>query len=147
MKYFLQEFPNTGAGCRKNEAAQEFLNLPKRLYRANRHWVCPLDGDIEAVFDPAKNKKFGGGEATRWIARESDGGRVVGRVAAFFNRDDAAMEEQPTGGIGFFEAENDPKLAALLFDAARDWLAERGMEAMDGPVNFGSRDAWWGLLV
>ncbi len=35
----------------------------------------------------------------------------------------------------------------MMFDAARDWLAQRGMEAMDGPVNFGSRDAWWGLLV
>ncbi|MDR2894772.1 MAG: hypothetical protein LBU97_04860 [Alistipes sp.] len=147
MKYFLQEVPNTGAGGRKNEAAREFLELPKRLYRANRHWVCPLDGDIEAVFDPAKNKKFAGGEAARWIARRTEDGLVVGRVAAFYNRDDAAMEEQPTGGVGFFEAENDPELAALLFDAARDWLSARGMEAMDGPVNFGSRDAWWGLLV
>ena len=27
------------------------------------------------------------------------------------------------------------------------WLASRGMEAMDGPINFGQRDAWWGLLV
>ena len=35
----------------------------------------------------------------------------------------------------------------MLFDAARDWLKTKGMEAMDGPVNFGSRDAWWGLLV
>ena len=27
------------------------------------------------------------------------------------------------------------------------WLASRGMEAMDGPINFGPRDTWWGLLV
>ena len=27
------------------------------------------------------------------------------------------------------------------------WLVSRGMEAMDGPVNFGPRDSWWGLLV
>jgi GNAT superfamily N-acetyltransferase len=127
-------------------AAREFLDLPKRLYRGNRNWVCPLDSDIENVFDPAHNKKFAGGEAVRWIARDAEG-RVVGRIAAFYNRDDAAMEDQPTGGVGFFEAVNDQKLADLLFDAAREWLAARGMEAMDGPVNFGSRDAWWGLLV
>ena len=24
---------------------------------------------------------------------------------------------------------------------------QRGMEAMDGPINFGPRDSWWGLLV
>ena len=34
-----------------------------------------------------------------------------------------------------------------LFDAARMWLASRGMEAMDGPINFGQRRDWWGLLV
>ena len=35
----------------------------------------------------------------------------------------------------------------MMFDACREWLASKGMEAMDGPINFGSRDAWWGLLV
>ena len=139
MKYTLEE-------VRSKPAAREFLDLPKRLYRGNRNWVCPLDGDIENVFDPARNKKFVGGEAVRWITRDEEG-RVCGRIAAFYNSGDAATEEQPTGGVGFFEAENDQDLANLLFDAARDWLAAHGMEAMDGPINFGSRDAWWGLLV
>ena len=145
MKYTLEEI-TPGPGGKTGAAAREFLDLPKRLYRGNRNWVCPLDGDIESTFDPACNKKFRAGEAARWIARD-EGGQVVGRVAAFYNRDDAALEEQPTGGVGFFEAENDQGLADLLFDTARDWLAARGMEAMDGPINFGSRDAWWGLLV
>ena len=139
MKYTLEE-------VRSKPAAREFLELPKRLYRGNRNWVCPLDADIESVFDPARNKKFAGGEAIRWIARDGDG-KVVGRIAAFYNGEDAAIEEQPTGGVGFFEATDDQDLANTLFDAAREWLAGKGMEAMDGPVNFGSRDAWWGLLV
>jgi GNAT superfamily N-acetyltransferase len=146
MKYTLQQVVGGGVRDKKNLAAREFLDLPKRLYRDNRNWVCPLDGDIESVFDPAKNKKLATGEAVRWIARDEQG-RVVGRIAAFYNPDDAAMEDQPTGGVGFFEAENDQALANLLFDEAREWLRGKGMEAMDGPVNFGSRDAWWGLLV
>ncbi len=145
MKYTLEEI-GSGAAGKKSVAAREFLELPKRLYRGNRNWVCPLDGDIESVFDPAQNKKFSGGDAVRWIARD-ESGKVAGRIAAFYNADDASIEEQPTGGVGFFEAENDPELATLLFDAAREWLTARGMKAMDGPVNFGSRDAWWGLLV
>ncbi len=141
MKYTLRKV--TG-----RRDAREFLDLPKRLYRGNRNWVCPLDNDIESIFDPVRNRKFDGGkgEAVRWIALDEKG-NVVGRIAAFYNTDDAAIEEQPTGGAGFFEAENDQELANLLFDAARDWLASKGMEAMDGPVNFGARDAWWGLLV
>ncbi len=39
------------------------------------------------------------------------------------------------------------RLRFLLFDKCRDWLKERGMEAMDGPVNFGENDNFWGLLV
>ncbi len=125
---------------------REFINLPKQLYKGNSNWVCPLDNDIKAVFDSAKNELFADGEAIRWIAFNSKG-EVVGRIAAFYDKEHAYSYEQPTGGCGFFEAINDQELANMLFDAARMWLANRGMEAMDGPINFGSRDSWWGLLV
>ena len=48
---------------------------------------------------------------------------------------------------GFFECINNHTAANLLFDTAKNWLQQRGMEAMDGPINFGERNAWWGLLV
>ena len=125
---------------------KEFIDLPKRLYKGNRYWVCPLDDDIESRFDPARNEMFADGEAVRWLARDSRG-KVVGRIAAFYNRDLAALNEQPTGSCGFFECIDDQQVADMLFDASKKWLEERGMEAMDGPVNFGDRDQWWGLLV
>lgn len=123
-----------------------FLDLPKRLYKDEPNWVCPLDNDIRQVFDPSHNDKFRTGEAVRWIASDA-GGQIVGRIAAFYDRASQDAEEQPTGGCGFFESINDQELADTLFDAARDWLARRGLEAMDGPVNFGPRDSWWGVLV
>jgi hypothetical protein len=49
--------------------------------------------------------------------------------------------------MGFFECINDQTAAFRLFDEAKQWLQSKGMEAMDGPVNFGSRDRWWGLLI
>ena len=114
-KYTLQEVTSP-------QLAREFLNLPKRIYKGNRNWVCPLDEDIEKVFDPARNPLFGDGEAIRWLVRNRKN-EVVGRIAAFYNREQAAIEEQPTGGCGFFEAINDQEGADLLFDAARMWLA------------------------
>ena len=62
MIYTLEEVKN-------KQQRKEFLELPKRLYSGNRNWICPLDDDIEAVFDPARNEKFKGGDAIRWIAR------------------------------------------------------------------------------
>ena len=125
---------------------RQWLDFPKKIYKHNAQWVCPLDPDIEEVFDPKKNDLFEDGEAIRWICRGADG-ETVGRIAAFYNRKKAATEEQPTGGCGFFESINDREVAFLMFDAAKKWLSERGMEAMDGPINFGQRRDWWGCLV
>jgi len=125
---------------------REFLHLPLRLYRDQPTWIRPLDKDIEEVFDLAKNPSFQHGEAIRWVL-QNDAGQTIGRVAAFVDYEKAAQEEQPTGGMGFFECIDDEAAATRLFEACREWLTGKGMEAMDGPVNFGERDTWWGLLV
>jgi len=124
---------------------QEFILLPVRLYKDEASWIRPLDHDIEDVFNPKKNKHFRNGEACRWILVD-DKGKTVGRVAAFIDRN-VKNTEQPTGGMGFFECINNQNAANLLFDTCKQWLIERGVEAMDGPINFGERDRWWGLLV
>jgi hypothetical protein len=122
-----------------------FLSIPKIIYRNDANWIQPLDKDIEEVFDGEKNKFLKrGGVACRWVLEDSMG-KPIGRVAAFVNKQ--YRQEQPTGGIGFFECIDDQAAADLIFDTCKSWLAERGMEAMDGPINFGERDRWWGLLV
>jgi hypothetical protein len=129
------------------QLASDFLMLPVRLYKREPNWIRPLDKDIESVFDKEKNKAFRNGECIRWILRR-DNGEVIGRVAAFVNKKTISKgNDQPTGGIGFFECIEEQAAAFLLFDKCREWLMSKGMEAMDGPVNFGSRDRWWGLLI
>jgi hypothetical protein len=122
-----------------------FLNVARVIYKDDPNWVCPLNIDIEAVFDPGKNNFHQHGEATRWILTD-DNGKLIGRVAAFINEKKAYNYEQPTGGMGFFESINDEKAAFLLFDTAKEWLRANGMKAMDGPINFGENDNFWGLL-
>ncbi len=73
---------------------------------------------------------------------------MIGRVAAFIDQKTLNKGTlQPTGGIGFFECIEDKTAAFALFDQCKHWLQLKGAEAMDGPINFGSRDRWWGLLV
>lgn len=129
---------------RTDRDRREFLDLPVAIYKNDAQWIRPLDKDIEAVFDPAKNKLFKKGEATRWILKDNKG-KVIGRIASFVNK--TYKQEQPTGGVGFFECIDDERAAHTMLDHCREWLRERGMEAMDGPINFGERLAFWGLLV
>ncbi|GJM28514.1 MAG: hypothetical protein DHS20C17_11490 [Cyclobacteriaceae bacterium] len=126
---------------------KEFLELPIRLYKDDKYWIRPLDKDIENVFDPKTNKTFRKGSLERWIVVDGKG-ETVGRVAAFVNEKSKNKgNDQPTGGMGFFESINDQQVAFTLFDACKHWLEQKGLEAMDGPINFGDRDKWWGLLV
>jgi len=123
---------------------QAFLQVAIDIYKNDPNWIRPLDKDIEEVFDPEKNKFFKRGECSRWLLMDDDD-KPIGRVAAFVNRQ--YKQEQPTGGIGFFECVNDQQRANYIFDYCKQWLEDKGMEAMDGPINFGERDKWWGLVV
>jgi GNAT superfamily N-acetyltransferase len=128
------------------KTAKEFLKAAKILYKNDPVWVCPMDKQINAIFDPKQNTYYNHGRAERWVLK-NDTGELTGRIAAFIDDKNAETEAQPTGGIGFFECINDQDAANLLFDTAKKWLADQKIEAMDGPINFGERDSWWGLLV
>ncbi|MBK7882764.1 MAG: hypothetical protein IPJ81_02210 [Chitinophagaceae bacterium] len=127
--------------------AQLFLQVAVQLYKTDKNWIQPLDKDINDVFDPKKNKAFRFGEAQRWVLKNNDGQRI-GRIAAFINKKYKNKgDDVPVGGIGFFECINNQQAADMLFNTAKTWLQQKGMEAMDGPINFGERDRWWGLVT
>jgi len=128
-------------------SAKEFIYLPVKMYKKEPAYIRPLDKDIQSVFDPATNKLFRNGECTRWILKDGQG-ITIGRVAAFIDQKRVNKgNDQPTGAMGFFDCINDQTAAHYLMDQCKDWLEQRGMEAMDGPINFGERDRWWGCLV
>ena len=124
----------------------EFLNLPSQINKGEENWIRPLDEEVEKIFDKSRNKLFKTGAAVRWLLYDS-GGNAVGRMAAFYDKRTAAKNDQLTGGIGFFVCIDDKEAAHTLFDAGKKWLQQKGMEAMDGPVNFGDRNSFWGCLV
>jgi hypothetical protein len=128
------------------ESKKEFLDVVSTIYANDKNWIRPLDSDIEKVFDSQKNPFFKHGKCTRWILID-DNKQTIGRVAAFINDKKAFNYEQPTGGMGFFECINNKEAAVLLFDTVAAWLQENEMKAIEGPINFGENDTFWGLLV
>lgn len=130
---------------KKTERA--FHEVPQLIYAKDDNWIPHLRQDIDKIFDPKQNRLFKkGGLAKRWLVRD-DNGKWVGRIAAFVSRKYSGGMKQPTGGIGFFESTDDDQVATLLFDVAEQWLQAEGMEAVDGPINFGEKDQFWGLLT
>lgn len=123
---------------------KEFLEFPARLYQHDPNYIRPLDKDIEEIFNPGKNKFFKNGECTRFLFKNKKN-ETVGRVAVFVNH--FYEQQQPTGGIGFFDCINSQETANFIFDYCKEWLQKWGMEAMDGSINFGERDKFWGVLT
>ncbi len=125
---------------------KEFHKLPYLIYKNDSNWAAPLQGMVETIFDPEKNKTFRNGKAIRWILFDEKN-KVIGRIAAFINFNLASTYEQPTGSCGFFECVDNQEAANILFEAAVKWNKDNGMKAMDGPMNFGENYVNHGLLV
>lgn len=128
------------------EDRRSWHRFQRELYALDPHFAAPFENRVEAIFTPGKNEFFDQGSAVRFLLTD-DHGKTIGRAAAFINGKRAYSFRQPTGGMGFFDCIENKEAAFMLFDACRDWLKERGMQAMDGPINFGENDVFWGLLV
>ena len=126
---------------------KDFLEVNALMNRHNPAYIRALDNEVKDDFDPAKNKNYKYGKTKRWIVKDGNG-NLTGRIAAFTNSKYINKgTDFPVGGIGFFDCIDDQETANALFDTAKEWLQSEGMEAMDGPINFGDRDKWWGLMV
>jgi len=113
------------------------------IYADDPQWVPPLIFERKEFFDPKKNPYFNNAEVAYFIARQ--GGRDVGTIAATVDQNQ--LETEPGLGLfGFFEFIDDTDVAKALFDAACEWLREKGMRRMRGPFNL-SPNHEFGLLV
>ena len=123
----------------------EFHNLVYVLYKNQKNWIPHIKQDVESVFDPKKNSYHKNGEITRFILKENE--KTIGRIAVFYVKKEKKQNDIKTGGIGFFECINNQDAANILFDQSLSWLKKRKLQAADGPINFGEKEKFWGLMV
>lgn len=113
--------------------------MARPLYRAYPLWVPPLDRDVRRALGRSDAR------AAFFLAVRGDG-RVVGRVGVR----EPGLLDPPAGPaaafFNWFEAEDDPVVAASLFKAAASWAHDRGLGALEGPRGANVLDSV-GLLV
>ena len=131
---------------RGRRALARFIGLPWKLFdhRAYPQWVPPLRASVADGLDRKGNPFYR--EADRELFLAYEGGRLVGRIAAIENRRHNEFHGDRVGFFGFFEAVDDPAVAAALLDAASAWLAPRGLDVLRGPIS-PSTNHECGLLV
>ncbi|MGZ8667730.1 MAG: hypothetical protein ACXWZM_11560, partial [Solirubrobacterales bacterium] len=103
---------------------RRFVKLPFRLRREDPQWIAPLTFERMQFLDRSRNPYFEHAEAEYFLAERD--GVPVGRITAQVDRRWDAYQGGSDGMFGFFEAEDDPEVAAALLDAAADWVRTRG---------------------
>ncbi len=121
-----------------------FIKFPFRLYRGNPYWVPPLISERRNFFDPQKNPFYEHAEVQLFLAERD--GEVVGTIAAVINDTHNQAYGERTGFWGIFETVEEYEVAERLFSAARDWVRERGMDRLRGPMNLAFHHEF-GMLV
>ncbi len=131
---------------KKGRAA--FVDLGRKFASRVEHSVPQIRSEQLELIDPDKNPFFGHASVQLFLAKR--GKKLVGRIAAHI--DHLALElpkEQGmgpgTGMFGYIDAE-DEAVAHALLARAEDWLREKGMTRVIGPI---SLSVWEepGLLV
>lgn len=122
----------------------EFIKLPWNIYKNNKYWVPPLIFDVRKNLDPKRNPFFKHAEIQLFIAEKEN--RIAGRIAAIKNDNHNNFHKDSSGFFGFFECENDQDIADILFDTVCEWVKNKGMNKIYGPVNPSTNDEC-GLLI
>ena len=121
-----------------------FITFPWKIYRDDPNWVPPLIFDQRRLFTPGKNPYFSHSKAQLFMAFRGE--EPVGRISAHENNQHIQVHKDGTGFFGFFECINDQTVANALFAAASNWLSQRGLKTMRGPLSFSVNDEV-GLLI
>jgi GNAT superfamily N-acetyltransferase len=126
------------------EQRRTFASFPWRLYQQDPRWVAPIFMDRLTLLNPEKHPFYEHADVQLFLAlRDQD---VVGTISAHVNHRHNEVHKDKVGFFGFFETIQDEAVAGALFDAAANWLRDRGMDAIRGPESF-SQNEDCGLLI
>lgn len=121
-------------------AAEQFLDVPSRIYAQDPHWVAPIRSEVAKNFAP-DNPFWQYGTLQQFLAFDpATGPDPVGRIVAAVNRRLIEREGKPIGLFGFFECVPDFAVAQALLNGACQWLRQQGMTLVRGPIDLSTHN-------
>ncbi|MEO1559647.1 MAG: hypothetical protein AAFS12_08440, partial [Cyanobacteria bacterium J06632_19] len=118
-----------------------FLDVPFKVYKNYPNWVPPIRSSIARQLASQNNPFLEYGEFQQFIAVSQKNGEPLGRIAAIVNRRLIESEGKNVGLFGYFESIEDFEVARGLLDTASEWLRDKGMNFVRGPINLSTHNS------
>jgi hypothetical protein len=128
-----------GGNCLK-----KFIDFPHDLYQDDPNYVPELYITQRNILTPGKHPFHQHSRVQLFLAYDNES--VTGRIAAIINNNHNAFNGTSDGFFGFFDCINEAETAAMLFEAASQWVKEQGATTLIGPANFSTNETC-GLLI
>ena len=128
--------------CRKEQ--DDFISVPKYIYKDCPQWVPDLDRDVRMLFDRRRNTEPGTFYIQPFVAYLH--GRPVGRIVGIVNRKANERWQQRVVRFGQIEFIDDLDVSRALLEAVERWGRTFGMDTLQGPMGITDFDKE-GMLV
>jgi len=123
---------------RSRAELREFIYLPAKIHKGEANWLPPLYSDEWHLFDKKKNRSYSYSDAEFFLAWKDN--KPVGRIMTLINNRYNEIKKEKNGRFSFMECYNDREVFHALITKAEEWLRNRGMEKIVGPMGFSDKD-------
>lgn len=123
---------------RSRAELREFIYLPAKIHKGEANWLPPLYSDEWHLFDKKKNRSYSYSDAEFFLAWKDN--KPVGRIMTLINHRYNEIKKEKNGRFSFMECYNDREVFHALITKAEEWVRNRGMEKIVGPMGFSDKD-------
>ena len=121
---------------RKNR--REFIYLPEKVHKNEPDWLPPIYIDEWALYNKKKNKSYKYADAILLLAYKDK--KPVGRIMGIINNRYNSINNEQHGRFCFMECYNDKEVFHALLVKVEEWVKQRGMTRIIGPLGFSDKD-------
>ena len=122
----------------------DFISLPRYLYKNYEQYVPDMDTDIRNFFRPKTNKSLQYAEVQPFVAYKDT--TCVGRITAIISHKSNSTWNKKITRFTHFEFIDDKNVSRALIDAVEQWGKSYGMTELQGPMGITDFDKE-GMLI
>lgn len=138
MKYTIE-------AVQTKQQMNDFVNLPRKIYKGSDCYVPDMDSDVRQWFDPKHNPGLAHCDVMPFVAYDEKG-TAVGRIAGIINRKANKIWKGNCVRFGWIEFIDDQEVSGALLRTVEEWGKSHGMDTIQGPLGISDFDKE-GMLI